>query len=151
MKLSRKRGIKKRGFKKRSKKRRVQKGGFVGTFYNLAMMPLKIAGTVMNTVFTGVKTLVDNNNSKQQANNNVQQEANNNVQQQANNGPMPAQMNNNLNTVVIDNNTKSIIENNNYNIDTLKKLIKFKKMVNATGENMDIIHPIQSLQVVKLY
>ena len=59
-------------------------------------------------------------------------------------------MNNVSNTVVIDNN-KSIIERNNNNIDTLKKIIKIKQMTNAAGENMDIIHPIQSLQVVKLH
>jgi len=148
MKLSRKRGLKKRRNKRHSKKRRVQKGGFVGTFYNLAMMPLKIAGTVMTTVFTGVKSLVDKNGSQSQSNNN-----NNVALPQANNVtvPVPAQMNNVSNTVMIDNNTKSIIESNNNNIDTLKKIIKFKKMVNATGENMDIIHPIQSLQVVKLH
>ena len=147
MKLSRKRGLKKRSRKKRSRKRRVQKGGFVGTFYNLAMMPLKIAGTVMNTVFTGVKSLANKNSAQPQANNNIQPQANNvNVPV-----PVPAQMNNVSNTVMIDNNTKSIIESNNNNIDTLKKIIKFKKMVNATGENMDIIHPIQSLQVVKLH
>ena len=151
MKLSRKKGLKKRGFKKRSRKRRVQKGGFVGTFYNLAMIPLKIAGTVMNTVFTGVKTLVDKNSAQPHANNNIP--ANNNFQPQANNVnvPIPAQMNNVNNNVMIDNNTKSIIESNNNNIDTLKKIIKFKQMANATGENMDIIHPIQSLQVVKLH
>ena len=53
MKLSRKKGLKKRRNKKFSRKKRVQKGGFVGTFYNLAMMPLKIAGNVMSSVFTG--------------------------------------------------------------------------------------------------
>ena len=148
MKLSRKRGLKKRRNKKFSRKRRVQKGGFIGTFYSLAMMPLKIAGSVMTSVFTGVKSLVDKNNAPQQA-------ANNNVQAQNNlNTPVPAQMNNVAamnNSVMIDNNTKSIIESNNNNIDTLKKLVKFKQLANSVGANMDIIHPIQSLQVVKLH
>ena len=136
MKLSRKRVLKKIRRKKFSRKKRVQSGGFVGTFYNLAMMPLKIAGTVMTTVFTGVKSLVDKPNNKPQ-----EQAPMNNV----------APMNSNSNSIMIDNNTKSIIESNNNNIDTLKKMLKFKQIVNSAGENMDIVHPIQSLQVVKLH
>ena len=114
MKLSRKRGLKKRRNKKLSRKRRVQKGGFIGTFYSLAMMPLKIAGNIMSNAFTGVKSLVDKNNAPQQ------QAANNNVQAQNNlNTPAPAQMNNVAamnNSVMIDSNTKSIIESDNNNI-----------------------------------
>ena len=153
MKLSRKRGLKKRRNKKFSRKRRVQSGGFVGTFYNLAMMPLKIAGNVMNSVFTGVKTLTDKQNNNTQ-NNSQGQAPMNNVVPMNNVAPMnnvvPMNSNNN-NGIMIDNNTKSIIESNNNNIDTLKKMIKLKQMINSVGENMDIIHPIQSLQVVKLH
>ena len=93
------------------------------------MFPIKIATGVANTLFTGVKTVVERSRNNNTNNQNYNQNQN-------------QIMNNSLS---IDKHTIYTIESNNNNIYALRNKI------GSLGDQKELIQIIQSLQPIRLY
>jgi len=176
MKYSRKNQIYRRRKTKRKRRhkktlKRVQSGGFIGTIFNMAMLPVKyIAKPVLSKVGGRVMSFMNKNNETNGNNlNNNGNNLNNNGNNLNNNGTNlnnngtnlnnngtnlnnngnnlnnnnGNNLNNNVNDIIKDHELKRYIDDNNININTLKKIIKYGDIETLTK----IINELQTYKV----